>query len=344
MLVRKGICIVFPIVLFLAVTVKAQDPTFSQFYTSGLYLNPAIMALEETATLSVHSRVQWKEVGANFKTDQTSLMFPIPHKDLTKGFLGGVGFSMFQDKSLSNTLSTSGFNATVSSNIQVSRKSQFTLGLQGGMMQKKIQLNQFQWTSQYDPFIGYNASIDPEIEDLNDRTLLPDFNAGILYFYNFNEDFNDSKMDFYAGLSFYHLTQPNEAIGTDVESKLPLAIKFHAGSDIKVAQKVNVNPNILVSKQANNLQVNVGGYFSYMFSPLVERWNPAYVILGAWHRVGDSFIISTGFGGTYYSIAFSYDMNTSALREVGGNVNAYEISLKLKKPTRKMKSFHTPRV
>ena len=344
MLVRGKICFVFSILLSFALTLKAQDPTFSQFYTSGLYLNPAIIALEETATLSVHSRVQWKDVGANFKTDQTSLMFPIPHKDLTKGFLGGVGFSIFQDKSLSNALSTSGVSATFSSNIQVSRKSQLTLGVQGGMMQKKIQLDQFKWTSQYDPFIGYNPSIDPDIADLNDRTLLPDLNVGVLYFYNYNEDFNDSKMDFYAGLSAYHLTQPNEALAIDVESKLPMTIKFHAGSDIKVSRKVNVNPNILVTTQAKNFQVNTGAYFSYMFSPLVERWNPAYVILGAWHRLNDSFIFSAGFGGIYYSVAFSYDMTSSTLREVGRVANAYEISLKLKKPTRKMQSFHTPRV
>lgn len=330
--------------VFAGITANAQDPTFSQFYTSGLYLNPAIIALEETSTLSVHSRIQWRNVGSNFKTDQTSLMFPIPRKDLTKGFWGGVGLSLYQDKALNNVMSSSGFNATVSSNIAISNKSQLTLGVQGGLIQKKVQLDNFKWTSQYDPFIGYNATIDPGIVDLNDRVMLPDVSAGILYYYNYNEDFNDSKMDAYAGLSVYHLTQPNEALATDAESQLPMTLKFHAGADFKMSQKISLNPNVLYASQKTNSQINVGTYFSYMFAPLVERWNPAYVILGGWHRLGDAFIFSAGFGGTYYSIAFSYDMNSSSLKNIAGSVSAYEISLKLKKPTRKLKSFHTPRV
>lgn len=344
MLRKAYLYIVVLVLCFRGINVVAQDPTFSQFYTSGLYLNPAIIALEETSTISLHSRTQWKSVGTNFQTDQASLMFPLPKKDLLKGFWGGFGLSLFQDKTLNNTLSTSGFTATMSSNIQISKKSQFTLGVQGGVMQKKVQLDQFKWTSQYDPFIGYDATIDPGVSELTDRTFLPDLNAGILYFYNYNEDFNDSKMDAYAGVSVYHLTQPDEAVATDASSKLPMNIKFHAGADIKMSRKMNFNPNVLATTQASNSQVNVGAYVSYMFAPLVERWNPAYVVLGGWYRLGDAYIVSAGIGGSYYSLAFSYDMNSSSLRSIGTNVNAYEVSLKLKKPTRKLKSYHTPRV
>ena len=327
--------------VFLAMS---QDPTFSQFYTAGLYLNPAIIALEETATLSAHSRTQWRETGANFQTNQLSVMVPIPRKEVLEGFWGGVGISAFQDKSVNGTLNTGGVNVTFSTNVKMSKKSQVTLGIQGGMIQKSVDLNSFTWASQYNPFIGYDGSIDPGIGGIGNKVFLPDVSAGVLYFYNYNEDFNDSKMDGYVGLSAYHLNQANEALVTGATSKLPILYKLHAGLDIQLGYKMSLNPNVLVTLQADNMQVNAGTYFNYLFSPLVERWNPAFVMIGGWYRLQDAFIMSAGMGGAYYTLAFSYDMNASSLRDVVGNASAYELSLKLKKPAKKLKSHHTPRM
>ncbi len=333
------------LICFKTLIVFSQDPTFSQFYTAGLYLNPAIIALEETTTLSAHTRTQWKSVGANFQTNQLSVMVPIPRKEILEGYWGGVGVSAFQDKASNGALSNSGLNVTFSTNVKMTRKSQLTLGIQGGVIQKNVSPNSFQWTSQYNPYIGYDGSIDPGISNIETKVFLPDLSAGILYYYNYNEDFMDSKMDGYFGLSAYHLNQPNESLVIDGDSKLPVLYKLHGGMDIQVGYKFTINPNVLATLQGDNLQVNVGSYFNYLFAPLIERWNPAFITFGGWYRVQDAYIVSAGLGGTYYTIAFSYDMNSSNLRQtVGGNVSAYELSLKLKQPAKKIRSHHTPRM
>ncbi|MCB0634515.1 MAG: type IX secretion system membrane protein PorP/SprF, partial [Lewinella sp.] len=41
------------------VELKAQDPSFSQFYANRVYLNPAFVGLESGITLSATSRMQW---------------------------------------------------------------------------------------------------------------------------------------------------------------------------------------------------------------------------------------------------------------------------------------------
>ena len=303
------------------------------------------MALEETTSLSLHTRTQWRgDLGANFQTNQASLIIPIPRKEVIDGFGGGVGLTAYQDKALNGSVQSGGINLSISKNVKLSQKSQLTLGVQGGIIQKSIESASFRWTSQYNPFIGYDANIDPGVDNINAQITIPDMSAGVLYFYNYNEDFNDAKMDGYIGASVYHLNQANQAMVDGEKSALPMLYKVHGGLDLKVAETINVSPNVLAVMQNSFTQINVGTYVTYMFAPLVERWNPAYVLLGGWYRLNDSYIFSTGIGGTYYSLSFSYDLNASSLSDFSSGANAYEISLKLKKPAKKMRSFHTPRV
>lgn len=330
---------------FQTVFVFSQDPTFSQFYTAGLYLNPAIIALEKTTTLTAHTRTQWKSIGANFQTSQLAVMAPISRKEKIDGYFGGVGVSAFQDKANNGASSNSGVNLSFSTNVKMTSKSQLTLGLQGGFIQKNVSPTSFQWTSQYNPYLGYDSSIDPGVSTIETKVTYPDLSAGILYYYNYKEDLMVSKMDGYVGLSAYHLNQPNESFVVNSESKLPVLYKLHGGMDIQLNYKFTINPNVLAALQGGNLQLNLGSYFNYSFAPLIDRLSPTFITFGGWYRVKDAYIVSAGLGGSYYTIAFSYDMNSSSLRQTfGANVSAYEISLKLKQPAIKIRTHQTPRM
>jgi hypothetical protein len=43
-------------------SLRAQDPVFSQFYTSSMFLNPALSGFEKDVVLGLNYRSQWTGV------------------------------------------------------------------------------------------------------------------------------------------------------------------------------------------------------------------------------------------------------------------------------------------
>jgi type IX secretion system PorP/SprF family membrane protein len=333
---------------FLVEKVCAQDAAFSQYYSSYLYLNPAYAGSEPSLTAGVNSRTQWKSVTEPYQTNQISLIVPFYRKINKQSNFGGLGISLYNDKAGSGKLSATGVNINLSYVLKVTESSNILFGIQGGMIQKSIDFASLQWGSQYNRFVGYDVSVDPNATssgNLSERTLYPDLGAGLIYYYKPGRDIREKGMSFYAGAASYHLNQPNESLVKDQVSRLPMLNKVHAGFDYSISTKFNVSPNVLVAQQNNLLQINAGMYVNYGFGNPDSRFIPSDLIVGAWYRVGDAYIASVGLGCDTYTIGFSYDVNNSSLRTETRGRGAYEISLRITKPrVIKTRRNYTPRI
>jgi len=323
-----------------------QDAAFSQYYSSHLYLNPAYAGSEPSLTAGVNSRTQWKSVTEPYQTNQISLIIPFYRKIDKQNNFGGVGISVYNDNAGAGKLSAVGANINLSYVLRVSEKSHVLFGVQGGVIQKKVDFSTLQWGSQYDAFSGFNSSIDPgEYNNLVPSTTYPDLGAGILYFFKPDRNIREKGLGFYAGFSAYHLNRPNESLVRGQKSPLPILNKFHAGFDYSISPKVNLSPNVMVAQQGTVLQVNAGMYLNYGFGNPESLYIPSDLIVGGWYRVGDAYIASIGLGCQTYTIGFSYDVNNSSLRRNTQGRGAYEISVKIVKPrTVKTRRYFTPRI
>jgi len=92
------ICWVF-ISLFIS-KLQAQDPSFSQFYATRTYLNPAFTGIESGVTLSATMRDQWQGIGDNFRTYYVSIELQEP------AFSSGIGLTMMKDRGGAAALTT----------------------------------------------------------------------------------------------------------------------------------------------------------------------------------------------------------------------------------------------
>jgi type IX secretion system PorP/SprF family membrane protein len=137
---------------------------------------------------------------------------------------------------------------------------------------------------------------------------------------------------------------PNESFLNSMVSKLPVLYKAHGGIEATVSSHINISPNFLVAYQNNQLQVNVGTYATYMFSEQKSVLAPTAFLLGGWYRLQDAYILSAGLGNSFYTIGFSYDVNSSNLRYNTNGRGAYEISLKIRKPQKRKAIYQTPRI
>lgn len=324
---------------FKATSAYAQDASFSQYYASSLYLNPAFAGIESRLTLNANSRTQWKSVLSKspYLTNQISLIVPINIKGINEKHLGGVGVSVFNHKAGGGSLKTLGANFNVGYNLNLSSLHVVSFGVQGGFVQRSLETDDLQWGSQYNQSFGghdptFNPGTTPDVSLFNNTVSFADFAGGIMYYYNPERDYEEKGLSFYLGAAAFHLSRPNESLLKDSTNKLPMLIKSHAGFEINLSEKFNVSPNVLLATQNQLMQINTGVYLTFLFGDKEAKAAPSFMLLGAWYRLNDSYIFSAGVGNSVYTLGFSYDLNNSSLRYNTNGRGAYEISLKLQKP------------
>jgi type IX secretion system PorP/SprF family membrane protein len=86
--------------LFLAQTSLAQDPTFTQFYSNPLYLNPALAGTTGCPRVSLNYRNEWPQLTGNYTT------YSAAFDSYVKDIKGGVGIIAMYDQQAEGTIST----------------------------------------------------------------------------------------------------------------------------------------------------------------------------------------------------------------------------------------------
>ena len=325
--------IALTILLLMPVLLIAQRPIFSQYYSNGLYLNPALATYENDRIMQVHYRSQWNAIGTPFNTIQASYIHPFYNEELGMNE-AGAGVSFFRDVSGGhNEFISNGFNGAYARNVALSQVQALSFGAQLGYYQNRVRADQFQWSSQYNDVIGYDPSMPGELNgsELSNNYVV--INAGLMWRTKTAVGRNDRELDLYSGISVENLNRPDVSLVDDSSTRLYRLYKFHGGATAFITPQLTISPNYLIQAQNNVVQTNIGAYMSY--SVLVKRTIPyeVGVILGGWYRFGDSFIISTGITSQQFNLAFSYDINNSRFGQFSSSrTEAYEISLAIKFP------------
>jgi type IX secretion system PorP/SprF family membrane protein len=339
-------------------TINAQDAVFSQYYASSLYLSPCFAGLETNLSIGANTRTQWKTAGAPYVTNQVSLIKPFYKYGLTDNNVGGIGFSVYQDKAGDFGYQSLGANVSGAYNLRAGEHHTFTFGLQAGIIQRQINTDKLQWGSQFDKNkgSGFNPDLagDPIQGSLSAKKIMLDLAAGLMYYYKAGRDRREKGMSLWLGYSAYHLNQPNESFISGSVSKLPLLNKGIAGFEFTLGSRFNLSPNALVVMQGkdvtqvkglSNMQVNTGMYITYLLVEPESDMLPKDIILGGWYRLGDSYIASVGLVSNVYTLGFSYDLNQSGLKVITKGKGAWEVSLKIQIPKKeKVKRYYTPRI
>lgn len=310
----------------------AQDPVFSQFYNSPLYLNPALIGEEENLFVNFAHRSQWNSLEFPYTTSQVSLIFPY-FKDKhikPEGHIGGIGFSFYADEAgQGSNLKSYGGSASFAYNVNLSTKSEnrLTFALQMGFIHKNVDKNQLQWGEQYNPFIGFDNTIIPaEFDMIQNKTFL-DITSGAFWRYYANSD-QKTIRSIYAGFVAAHLNHPDESVLDGNLNRLPVLYKLHGGIIFALSEKASISANYLSQLQDQVNQTNIGSFLSYKL-PFDTRGQMSNLVtrVGAWFRVEDSAIASIEFLTNNLQFGFSYDWNVTSLRYNNRGAGSYEISM-----------------
>lgn len=281
----------------------AQDPTFTQFYSNPVYLNPALAGSSGCPRIALNYRNQWPQLTGNYVTYAAS------YDSYFKNISGGVGLVALQDVQGPGTIQTSMLGASYSYYLKVNRKFRLMFGTQAAYYQKYLDWSQLTFGDMIDPRRGFIYQTG-DVPRGNGRRGFFDVSAGMVGF----------TKNFYFGLAAHHLNRPDESLILG-QSRLPIKLTGHLGANIKIGQRgrysstTTLSPNIIYQYQNGFQQLNIGAYLKY------ESFT-----IGAWYRNKDAFILTVGITTDKFRIGYSYDLTVSQLGN-GVSGGSHEVSL-----------------
>jgi type IX secretion system PorP/SprF family membrane protein len=295
------------------ISTKAQtDPHYSQYYIYPLWLNPGLTgAMDGDYRVTAIYRRQWDAASSPFVTPGVSA-------DITTNKNVSVGLNIMNQQA-----GTAGYNyltayasmAYTGVRFGVDGNQRISIGMSLGMINRRFDQSKMQTNGMYNWQTG---DITPNSEPLG-KTSGSNFDAGagVMYY----DATPGKKMNLFAGVSAFHLTQPEDPFTTDGTQKLPVRYTIHGGAQFNVSEVFSITPNLLYMQQGQATEKMVGAYMQSRIN------DDADFLLGANYRFKDAIV---PYAGVYYKnfvLGLSYDVGTSDLSKISGKANSFEISL-----------------
>ncbi len=290
--------------------VKAQDPHFSQFYANPLYINPALAGANVCPKVNLSYRDQWPSLGA-FKT------FTASYDQYFDFISGGIGVLVLNDRQ-SDVFNKTYAALMYSLRLRLTNKVYMNLALEASVANRSLDWSGLTFADMIDPRSGFiYSTTQAQIPENLSHTFV-DFAAGTVVY----------GENWYGGVAFAHLTQPDD--GFSSYNRLPLKATVHGGMKFNISRdkrRTNaffgapiISPNIIYHYQGQFQDLNYGLYLD---------WSP--FIVGAWFRQAlsfknaDAFVLMLGVQYEAFKVGYSYDLTVSSLSNVSGG--AHELTL-----------------
>ena len=298
---------------------KAQDPFFSQFFTTRLFLNPGFAGATESINGFASYRSQWSPSDNRYETIFAGY-------DQPSEFLhGGVGGHVMNDR-VSNLLNRFSAAVIYAYHLQVTRDFYIQAGFQVSLNQRKLAFDQLIFPDMIDPASGV---LLPTQEVLGrDQKVYMDYSVGFVGF----------SGEWYGGLAIHHLTRPKQSDANSEGSELPRKFTIHLARNIKISGHPNrddawwVTPDIMVQNQ--------GSFYYLKYGAHISR-NPVFIGVQSRHDFQfnyTSIIFSFGYLNKTVGFTYSYDVSMSKLQRFTPSNGAHEVSLLIKIPYGRAKS------
>ena len=313
--------ILFFSALLLTGILKAQDPHFSQFFSSPLTLNPAFTGkFDGQWRLAANHRDQWPSIPKAYVTTSASFDLPIMKSKIPDGDVFGLGVSGVSDASANDALKLNYGSLSLSYHKALDEEGYHTIGAGFQATYSSMVLDVTKLT--FESMLTQNGFTDEsqrEVLTNGKNQNYFDMNAGLLY-----SGSSNGVNNFYLGASMYHINRPKVSF-KDKNWYLSGRITIHGGGSFPVSDVVAINTSIIHQIQNKASETTLGAALSLNANP--GEVNPTNVYIGSWYRFNDAIIPYLGIEFAGLRIGASYDINTSSLKAATGSRGGSEFSI-----------------
>ncbi len=316
--------LLFFLTVFFCQSAVAQDIHWTMYDMSPLTLNPANTgAFEGTFRVGGIYRDQYNSISSaiGYKTPSFYIDAPII-PGFGKNDWVGLGGVLYNDQAGAGKLNNLGTLASIAYHLGLSKKgtSHLTLGVQGGMVQRSVDVTNTGWVfeDELPVDVNPNGGLDPSPNRsaLVGEKQYVDINAGLMFTSKLNK-----TMDMRIGLVFKHITQPEYNLSNSRTEKLPMRITGHGTFNIGLSDKWMLSPSFLFNNISKMSEGMVKAVLGYHFNPdLTLRFGPAY-------RLGDAAAVIVGVNYKQIRAGVSYDITLSELNNANNYQGGFEVAV-----------------
>lgn len=300
-------------------SVAAQDPHYSQYFSSPLSLNPAFTGYYDGKhRLATNFRNQWVGAGDPFTTASVSFDTRAMVEKLDKNILG-IGAMVTTDRTASGSFNSNYFALSTAYHQSLDEEGyqHLALGFQGSVGSRILDYNKVSFNSQF-ASRGFDLTL-PNNENFVTRTAnYFDFNFGLMY--NYLKD----RKRFYIGTSYYHVSQPKMTFLGNDPYVLPARFTVHSGASLLVGSQGELFLNAQYMSQGGATNQVVG--IAYGYSPY-ESNDENVFYAGIFYRHQDAVYPYIGYLFNDLQIGISYDVNITNLQISNSRNRSFELSM-----------------
>ncbi len=317
--------------LLIPASIFGQDILFSQPNEAPLILNPANAGIPYNMRVTANYRSQWRSVTTPFSTIAAGVDGKIISQG-TKGSSLGVGLTLFNDQAGDAHLTTNQVNLCVSGKVTVAKYQIISVGLSGGIVQRRIGTDNLTWGEQYNG-IAYDRSLPNGESFSGDNFLNGDFGTGIQWSYGKGQSTLSSNDQFgaQAGISVSHVNSPNTGF-YQVVDKRAIRYVFHFSCSYGIKNtNMQISPLLLYERQGSAQIIYGGTFIKYKLqesSKYTDNLLSKSISIGGFLRGGDAAVVAAQFEFGQIAFGVSYDINISSLSNVSSGHGGFEISLR----------------
>jgi type IX secretion system PorP/SprF family membrane protein len=311
----------FMLVISSGLYVHAQDPSFSQFFSSPLTVNPALTG-NFNGTMRAVSNIRSQNADYNnaYNTKTLSVDFNLLANKIKSIDRLSMGVLFLSDQTGNKIITQNNLGISLSylKGLDDEQKRSITLGFQGNYTNRRFNTANAQFEDQLTPGGFVLPSGDLILNNNLSKSSL-DINTGILFQYA-----PTSEHHYYIGASLFNLLQAQKEFSSST-SIAPLRTSIHGGMMSPVGYAGTFHASFHFQQQKTFNQLLIGGAYSHYIKDALRSYVELY--LGAWYRTDQSIIPYIGIEWNYWRLGYTNDMSFSNRITAGQLRYSNEISL-----------------
>ena len=326
---KKMICIAVTILsLIVTRSLNAQDPSFSQFFSSPLNINPALTAnINADWRLISNLRDQWIGPASPYVTgtisyDSKIMQNKTPNVETENNVMGVGGMLMF-DYAMSGVVKSTYASLNLSYNIKLMEndhhKQRIGLGFGAIYGRRHIDFSRVDFEEQFTG-LGFNTSLPTGETALSNMKPYFTASAGIVYSYTTE----NSNLD--LGVAGFHLNKPRQTFLEDENQILAIRKVAHANFETLINERVVLNTNAIYQFQLEANYFSIGAALGYYIGDAAE----SLLTGGLWYWSKNALIPYISLAYKDFQFGVSYDITTSKLNQAARKPSTWELSLILR--------------
>lgn len=320
----------------------AQDPTFSQFFSSPLNVNPALTANINADWRAISNyRSQWSGDGDPYVTGTVSYDSKILQNKNAfvekNNFLGLGGMLMF-DRAMGGVAKGTFASLNLSYNIKLidgDKKHRLGIGFGGSYGHRTVDYSRLNFEDQWTGF-GFNTNLPTGESALSNMKDFLSINTGLTY------SITSENSNFDIGVAAFHVNKPKQTFLEDENQTLAIRKVAHTNFETYLNDRTILNVNAIYQLQSGIKRsasyLSAGGGLGYYLGddkgPIINA--------GLWYWNENGFMPYVGLAINNLQFGFTYELITSKLNNAARKPKSVELSIILRGSREPSKNIPCP--